>query len=195
MGDRYVVPVFHHGKSLVRHPNGELVYANGAVERFDDVEIDIDTINLGDFVKLLESIGYRLNVDEIEFHIYVEHDINKPLLAKKGGGANIETVNLDDRSCESVGVAGGIIFKTPIIGSDSSSDIEINDSHLRGKRKATNEKCDDGKGKRKVKEDIVKVKSLRKDFNRKKCSSRGNGEKNNVAGPSVDNGSVPDKNG
>ncbi|MED6175088.1 hypothetical protein PIB30_075168 [Stylosanthes scabra] len=57
MGDRYVVLVFHHGGSLVRHPNGELVYANGAIERFDDVEIDIDTINLGDLVKLYESLG------------------------------------------------------------------------------------------------------------------------------------------
>ncbi|MED6130071.1 hypothetical protein PIB30_114456, partial [Stylosanthes scabra] len=109
-----------------------------------------------------------------------------------GGGANFETVNVDENASKSVGAAGGIVFKTPILGSDSSSDVEIID----GKGKATNEKCDDGKGKGKAEEDVVKSKSPMKDFTRKKKRrSRRNGESNNVAGPSADNGSGPEKNG
>ncbi|MED6122264.1 hypothetical protein PIB30_038205 [Stylosanthes scabra] len=59
MGDRFVVPVYHHGGNFVRHPNGELVYANGEEKRFEMYELDIDHLNMRDMVTLLEDIGYK----------------------------------------------------------------------------------------------------------------------------------------
>ncbi|MED6132988.1 hypothetical protein PIB30_024065 [Stylosanthes scabra] len=53
----FVVPIFHHRGELVRNPLGELQYANGLVERFE--EMDIDHLNFGDMVKLFEWLGYK----------------------------------------------------------------------------------------------------------------------------------------
>ncbi|MED6135512.1 hypothetical protein PIB30_047269, partial [Stylosanthes scabra] len=57
MGDTFfVVPIFHHRGELVRNPLGELQYANGLVERFE--EMDVDHLNFGDMVKLFEFLSY-----------------------------------------------------------------------------------------------------------------------------------------
>ncbi|MED6191221.1 hypothetical protein PIB30_114001, partial [Stylosanthes scabra] len=131
MGDRFVVPVYHHGGNFVRYPNGELVYANGSEKRFELYELDIDHLNMGDMVRLLEELGYKshkmlhwydtsapeletgLNEmvgdqgirdlidwlrtnEEHEFHLYVEHSINTPILAEEDGAVNCETINVDD---------------------------------------------------------------------------------------------------
>ncbi|MED6110890.1 hypothetical protein PIB30_047182 [Stylosanthes scabra] len=45
--------------SFIRHPNGELVYANGELKRFDYCELDIDHINIGNLVVLLNELGYK----------------------------------------------------------------------------------------------------------------------------------------
>ncbi|MED6119117.1 hypothetical protein PIB30_008926 [Stylosanthes scabra] len=45
--------------SFIRHPNGELVYANGEVKMFDYCELDIDHINIGNLIVLLNELGYK----------------------------------------------------------------------------------------------------------------------------------------
>ncbi|MED6186011.1 hypothetical protein PIB30_062641, partial [Stylosanthes scabra] len=57
MGDTFVVPIFHHGGDFIQSPLGDLMYANGLVERFE--EMDIDKMNFEDMKKLLEGLGYR----------------------------------------------------------------------------------------------------------------------------------------
>ncbi|MED6161676.1 hypothetical protein PIB30_062960, partial [Stylosanthes scabra] len=59
MGTHYAVPVFHHGGNFIRYPNGELVYADGEVKRFDDLDLDIDHINMGNLVVMLDDLGYK----------------------------------------------------------------------------------------------------------------------------------------
>ncbi|MED6165225.1 hypothetical protein PIB30_097552, partial [Stylosanthes scabra] len=56
MATIYVVPVFNVGGYLVRNEAGDLVYAEGRVEKFE--EMDIDHVNFGDLVKLYESLGF-----------------------------------------------------------------------------------------------------------------------------------------
>ncbi|MED6179086.1 hypothetical protein PIB30_113915, partial [Stylosanthes scabra] len=136
MGDMYVVAIYHHGGEFVRHPNGELEYANGNVDRLDDYELDIDKLNFRDLKTLCESLGYRSFKDlfwyditapeletglnkitgdegirelidwlrdnmEKEFHIYIEHVVNQPILADMPGEKNAETVNLADSGSSS----------------------------------------------------------------------------------------------
>ncbi|MED6112681.1 hypothetical protein PIB30_063743 [Stylosanthes scabra] len=57
MGDTFVVPIFHHGGDFIQSLLGDLVYANGLVERFE--EMDIDKVNFEDMKKLFEGLGYR----------------------------------------------------------------------------------------------------------------------------------------
>ncbi|MED6114490.1 hypothetical protein PIB30_080742 [Stylosanthes scabra] len=57
MATMWVVPVFHYGGKLVRDASGELVYAAGYVEKFE--EMDVDHVNYEDLVKLYKSLGFR----------------------------------------------------------------------------------------------------------------------------------------
>ncbi|XP_020975908.1 uncharacterized protein LOC110270817 [Arachis ipaensis] len=57
MVDVFVVPVFHHGGNFVRESNGSLVYKNGKVEKFP--EMDLDFVNFGDLIILFKGLGYQ----------------------------------------------------------------------------------------------------------------------------------------
>ncbi|MED6220240.1 hypothetical protein PIB30_043043 [Stylosanthes scabra] len=57
MATLWVVPMFHYGGRLARNENDELVYADGYVENFE--EIDVDHVNFEDLVKLYKSLGFR----------------------------------------------------------------------------------------------------------------------------------------
>ncbi|MED6173055.1 hypothetical protein PIB30_055703 [Stylosanthes scabra] len=56
MATIYVVPVFHVGGKLFQNEDGVLVYEGGKVEKVE--EMDIDHLNFGDLVKLLETLGF-----------------------------------------------------------------------------------------------------------------------------------------
>ncbi|MED6219566.1 hypothetical protein PIB30_036906 [Stylosanthes scabra] len=54
----YAMPVFHVGGRLMRNAEGELVYEGVSVEKFE--KMDVDLLNFGDFLKLLEDeLGYK----------------------------------------------------------------------------------------------------------------------------------------
>ncbi|MED6188965.1 hypothetical protein PIB30_091012 [Stylosanthes scabra] len=57
MASVFVKPVFHHGGRFERNSGGTLEYVNGMVKEYD--EMDLDFLNFGDFVKLLEELGYQ----------------------------------------------------------------------------------------------------------------------------------------
>ncbi|MED6185928.1 hypothetical protein PIB30_061899, partial [Stylosanthes scabra] len=165
MGERFVVPVFHHEGELVRYPNGELVYANRSVERFDDVELDIDRLNVRDLVTLLEDVGYRshkamhwLDTEAPE----LETGLNE-LVGDQGIRdlrVNVDTINLDDSNS-----GGDEAFEDDLSdtqGGDGSSDMEVMLSQPKGKRMAKTSKkttpsnnkeiLKEGKGKGKLEE-------------------------------------------
>ncbi|MED6142205.1 hypothetical protein PIB30_111501, partial [Stylosanthes scabra] len=52
----YVVPVFHHGGTLVTLPNGSVRYIDGKVEKYPPM--DIDFVNWKDLETLGKLIGY-----------------------------------------------------------------------------------------------------------------------------------------
>ncbi|MED6146995.1 hypothetical protein PIB30_039953 [Stylosanthes scabra] len=52
-----VVLVFNYGGKLVRNGNGELVYADRYVQKFEDM--DVDHVNIEEFVKMYKSLGFR----------------------------------------------------------------------------------------------------------------------------------------
>ncbi|MED6117365.1 hypothetical protein PIB30_109351, partial [Stylosanthes scabra] len=178
MGELYVVPVFHHGGKFVRHPNGELVYADGDVHRFNTYELDVDTLNLRDMVVMVEELGYKshnailwfdktapeletglneLDGDEAirdlidwlrenrenEFHVFIEHPIDKPILAENDGGGEgvpVEQVHLVDGSLARDEATKEDAFETPHPGTDSQNADEIRASRSRRKRKARSPK-------------------------------------------------------
>ncbi|MED6143955.1 hypothetical protein PIB30_010909, partial [Stylosanthes scabra] len=95
---RVVFSIFHHRGELVRNPLGELQYANGLVDRFE--EMDIDHLNFRDMVKLFEWLGLRgddgirelidyLRMNRVSvFHLYWDYVINEPIFADDADGVN-----------------------------------------------------------------------------------------------------------
>ncbi|MED6115460.1 hypothetical protein PIB30_090884 [Stylosanthes scabra] len=78
----YASPVFHVGGRLVQNGEGQLVYEGGSVEKFD--KMDLDLLNYGDFVKLLEDeLGYKT---EKKLHWYdcAEEDLGAGLYELNG---------------------------------------------------------------------------------------------------------------
>ncbi|MED6208526.1 hypothetical protein PIB30_045926 [Stylosanthes scabra] len=57
-GELYVVPVFYHGNEFARHPNGELEYVNGTVDRLGDFELCVNELSFGDLPILAECLEY-----------------------------------------------------------------------------------------------------------------------------------------
>ncbi|MED6213473.1 hypothetical protein PIB30_093786 [Stylosanthes scabra] len=82
MADVYVKPVFHVGGSYVKNDYGLLIYADGKVEKF--APMDIDFVNYGDLLKLLEEIGYK-NVKNMKWYDFTEDDFERGLHTLKGG--------------------------------------------------------------------------------------------------------------
>ncbi|MED6180769.1 hypothetical protein PIB30_013397 [Stylosanthes scabra] len=69
-------------RRLVRNGEGGIVYEGGSVEKFE--KMDLDLLNYGDFVKLLEDeLGYKT---EKKLHWYdsVEEDLGVGLYELKG---------------------------------------------------------------------------------------------------------------
>ncbi|MED6114259.1 hypothetical protein PIB30_078620, partial [Stylosanthes scabra] len=142
MATIYVVPVFNVGGYLVRNEAGDLVYAEGRVEKFE--EMDIDHVNFGDLVKLYESLGN-------EFHIYVEHSIDVPIPApapdpaptpppaQAHASAPASNIDLQDTSGDDgYESAEDEVYKPPPYGyegdSDSDDSIEVR-GRGKGKKK------------------------------------------------------------
>ncbi|MED6173001.1 hypothetical protein PIB30_055286 [Stylosanthes scabra] len=57
MATLFVVPVIHFGGKLTMNERGELVYENGQVAKFD--EMDIEQVKFGEIEKLYKSIGFK----------------------------------------------------------------------------------------------------------------------------------------
>ncbi|MED6121285.1 hypothetical protein PIB30_028659 [Stylosanthes scabra] len=92
----YVAPVFHVGGHFGRTEDGVYQYLNGSVEKFE--AMDVDFVNYGDLVKMLESIGHKKfkNIEiASEFHIYVEHEVDVPIPVEDSPTPNVEPVQVD----------------------------------------------------------------------------------------------------
>ncbi|MED6142772.1 hypothetical protein PIB30_000332 [Stylosanthes scabra] len=57
MATLWVVSVFHYGGRLERNENNELVYNDGYVEKFE--ELNVDHVNFDVLVELYKSLGFR----------------------------------------------------------------------------------------------------------------------------------------
>ncbi|MED6191305.1 hypothetical protein PIB30_115028, partial [Stylosanthes scabra] len=75
---------------------------------------------------------------ETEFHIFIEHEVNKPVLVDDAEGVNVDTINLDDSNS-----GGDEAFEDDLSdtqGGDGSSDMEVMLSQPKGKRMAKTSK-------------------------------------------------------
>ncbi|MED6158566.1 hypothetical protein PIB30_033888 [Stylosanthes scabra] len=133
MASVFVKLVFHHGGRFERNSGGTLEYVNGMVKEYD--EMDLDFLNFGDFVKLLEELGINDlrqhlidNPNLSEFHLYFEHPVNEPHM--------VDFVDLE-------GMSGDDVLVEEIHG--DGYDGDTNEEHVaedvvshKGKGKCTN---------------------------------------------------------
>ncbi|MED6138587.1 hypothetical protein PIB30_075660 [Stylosanthes scabra] len=126
MGDTFVVSIFHHGWDFIRNSLGDFEYANGMVEKFE--EMDLDMVNFGDMKKLFEGLDHlRMNL-EFEFHLYWEHVINEPIMALNVRGANADNVggvNGNNVAGTEYGNLARGVAQPINLESDSDSDSEV----------------------------------------------------------------------
>ncbi|MED6206871.1 hypothetical protein PIB30_030641 [Stylosanthes scabra] len=88
MDSVFVKPIFHvHGR-FVRNDYGVYIYADGQAEKFDSM--DIDFVNYGDLLKLLEGIGYK-KIKKMQWYDVAEDDLEAGL-HKLEGDADINAM-------------------------------------------------------------------------------------------------------
>ncbi|MED6215735.1 hypothetical protein PIB30_000740 [Stylosanthes scabra] len=99
---------------------------------------------MGNLVLMSDELGYKNHKamhwenEELEFHIYVEHTISKPILAEDlrgyvgvSAGVNVETVNLDDSSNNAYDEGGeDDMFNIPNPRIDSNNEDDIGASRI-----------------------------------------------------------------
>ncbi|MED6172289.1 hypothetical protein PIB30_048719 [Stylosanthes scabra] len=110
MGDTFVVPIFHHGGNFIQNLLGELEYANGMVERFEDMDLDMNALEFETGLNRLErDDGIRELIDhlimnlEFEFHLYWEHGLIQVIWHGVAQSINLES---DSDSHSEIGANG-----------------------------------------------------------------------------------------
>ncbi|MED6116410.1 hypothetical protein PIB30_100131 [Stylosanthes scabra] len=69
------------GRELCEERLWVVIYANGKVEKFDP--IDIDFVNYGDLLKLLEEMGYK-NIKKMKWYDFTDDDFERGLHTLNG---------------------------------------------------------------------------------------------------------------
>ncbi|MED6189868.1 hypothetical protein PIB30_100225 [Stylosanthes scabra] len=81
MASIFVKPVFHVARRFLRTEDGVYVYDDGKTEKF--APMDIDFVNYGDMVKLLEEIGYN-KFKKMQWYDFAEDDLEARLHKLEG---------------------------------------------------------------------------------------------------------------